>query len=94
MNRKPQAILALLLLLPLLIMGTAVMAQTSPSFNLEWHVIANGGQESISASYRVNGTFGQSTASQPIASGNSFIVSSGYWFIETGETVYLPLIVR
>lgn len=94
MKWKRHVILALLLLLPLLIVGSAVLAQISPSFNLEWHVIASGGQESASANYYVKGTFGQSLASQPQAGGTSFTVSSGYWFVETGEMAYLPLIVR
>lgn len=78
------------LLLLLLLVGTAVWAQTSGSFNLEWHVIGNGGQASSSASYQVNGTIGQSMASQPEADGRGFAVSSGYWFGDARTTIYLP----
>jgi len=79
----------------LLVVGGAVaVAQTSARFNLEWHVVGSGGGESSSASYHVNGTIGQSIASQPAAESASFVVSSGYWFVDTGTTIYLPTILR
>ncbi|MFQ5400679.1 MAG: hypothetical protein ACE5E7_13920 [Anaerolineae bacterium] len=45
-------------LLILAVAGAAVLAQTSASFNLEWHVMGNGGGASSSAGYQVNGTIG------------------------------------
>lgn len=82
--------LASLFLLVISFVSTVVLAQTSASFNLEWNVIGSGGQESSSANYSVNGTIGQGIASQPSASSASFSVSSGFWYIDTGTTVYLP----
>lgn len=91
MKRNHQKIgLALACLLLLFIVGTAVWAQTSGSFNLEWHVIGNGGQVSTSASYQVNGTIGQPIASQPEADGRGSAVSSGYWFGDQRTVIYLP----
>ena len=86
-------IVALCLLLLLAAVGTAVWAQSSGGFNLEWHVIGGGGQESLSANFRVSGTVGQSLASPPTAASASYRVSSGYWFAETGTRLYLPVLV-
>jgi len=85
---------ALAAVLLLLAGGAVALAQTSTRFNLEWHVIGSGGGESSSASYQVNGTVGQSITSQPTSESASFVVSSGYWFVDTGTTVYLPTILR
>jgi hypothetical protein len=41
--------------------GGAVLAQISPSYNLEWHVIG-GGQPASSTHYAVQGTAGQAPA--------------------------------
>ena len=95
MKRKHSVLfLALIFLLGASIWGTAVLAQTSSNFNLEWNVIGNGGQESTSANYSVNGTIGQGIASQPFANSTSYKVSSGYWFANSGAIIYLPTIVK
>ena len=79
-----------------------VAAQTSPNYNLEWHVIGGGGQAVSSASYRVNGTVGQAVTSphppQPQYQASAhFVISQGYWFGD-GITIrwpaYLPLVTR
>jgi hypothetical protein len=91
-RRKVGAALAGLLLL--LVGGAVTLAQTSAGFNLEWHVIGSGGGASSSASYHVNGTIGQSIASQPASASANFVVGSGYWFVDTGTTIYLPTVLR
>lgn len=96
MKQKKQRIVVLAVMLLLLAFGVAALAQTSPGFNLEWHVIGGGGGESSSADYRVHGTIGQSVASPPTASGAGFVISSGFWPGGTaaGTTVYLPVIFK
>jgi len=97
MHTRSKLILLVLLLLLVLVVGTTVLAQSSAGFDLSWHVIGSGGGASSSASYRVNGTIGQSIANQPAAGGTSFTVSSGYWFVDTGTTgttLYLPAILK
>jgi hypothetical protein len=76
-----------------LIAGGVALAQTSPSYNLEWHVIGGGGQPVASAHYAVNSTAGQGAASPLYSASASYVVSSGYWFRPTYAT-YLPLILR
>jgi hypothetical protein len=93
-HNHPAIFLTLAALLLLLITGAAVLAQSSASFDLSWHVIGSGGGESSSAGYHVNGTIGQSAASQPISGSASFRVSSGYWAVNTGTTVYLPAVLK
>ena len=93
MRQKIKSIHLLLLLL-LMAIGTVTLAQTSPSFDLSWHVIGGGGGESASASYQLNGTIGQSVASPPTASSASFALSSGFWAADSGMRVYLPAIKK
>jgi hypothetical protein len=101
MNRKRTfMILALALLLPALAVGgvflrsaTPAVAQTSASYNLEWHVIGGGGQPAASTHYLVNSTAGQGAASPPYSTSGHYVVSGGYWFAQIYK-VYLPLVVR
>lgn len=78
--------------------ASLILAQTSASFGLNWHVIDSGGGGATSANYRVAGAIGQGLASQPTSSSASFVVSSGYWFGNTDSAaapdtvIYLPLI--
>ncbi len=81
-------------LLLLLTVGTAVWAQSSANFDLSWNVIGSGGAVSNSASYALQGTIGQSVASQPSAGSASFGLNSGYWPLGQGTTVYLPTILN
>lgn len=94
MKQKHTAVLLTLALLLLLAAGAAVLAQTSAGFNLEWHVIGSGGGESASTDYHVNGTIGQSTASQPDMGSAGFQLSSGYWFVGASNKVFLPVLVK
>jgi hypothetical protein len=91
-QKKQRTVILAVTMLLLLSFGAAVLAQTSTGFNLEWHVIGGGGNESSSADYRVQGTIGQSVTSPPTASSAGFVVSSGYWPGGTPgrNKVYLP----
>jgi hypothetical protein len=101
MNRKrTSSLLAVTALLVALGIGSAALrsvapaaAQTSPSYNLEWHVIGSGGQPVTSASYAVNSTAGQGATSPPASIGSHYTVSGGYWF-SPFYMVYLPLVLR
>ncbi len=87
----------LAILLALTAIGGAVLAQSSTSFDLEWHVIGSGGQPVSSASYVVNSTVGQGVASSPYLMSDNFAISGGYWFgdgITLVHKVYLPLVLR
>lgn len=95
MNRKHILVIAALVtLLASLVVGSAVLAQTSASFNLEWHVIGGGGEPVTSAHYAVNSTAGQGLASPLYSISSSYAVSSGYWFRGDFYSIYLPLILR
>ncbi len=79
----------------LVMLTIGVLAQSSAGFNLDWHVLGNGGGEAASLNYRVNGTIGQSIAAPPASSSASFNVSGGYWFGEANSiTIYLPLVLK
>ena len=89
-DNKRMILAALTCLLLLSTAGLVVRAQSSARFNLDWHVVGSGGGESASSNYQVNGTIGQGVASPPAVASANYIVSSGYWFVETEVTVYLP----
>jgi len=84
---------ALALSLLILSIGGVALAQTSTSFDLEWHVIGGGGQPVASASYVVNSTAGQGAASPPYSVSTHYAVSGGYWF-GVAYSVYLPTLLR
>lgn len=91
--------IALLCLLALLVLslraGDSALAQTSAHYNLEWHVIAGGGQPTSSVNYRVNATVGQGVASPPLVTSASYRLSAGYWFPGIVPwRLYLPLVMR
>jgi hypothetical protein len=96
MSRKHVLVTAALAtLLAGLGLSGAVVAQTSSSFNLEWHVIGGGGQPASSARYTVNSTAGQGAASPPLSASAHYVVSGGYWHSGWGmRAVYLPLVLR
>ena len=93
MKQKQQKLLVgVVAVLLLLLIGTAVWAQTSAGFNLEWHVIGNGGGESSSAHYQVNGTVGQPVVGS-VTDRNEYVVTTGYWSFSSQTFVYLPIVV-
>jgi len=92
MSRKKVFGVSLLVLLVAVIAGPA-LAQTSPSYDLEWHVIGGGGQPVSSASYAVNSTAGQGAASPPYSASASYAVSGGYWFTPV-YGIYLPIVLK
>ena len=95
MRRKQKQLLLLVAgMLLIFLVGTAVLAQTSAGFNLEWHVMKNGGGKSSSASYIVNGTIGQSISRPAESNPANQIVSSGYWYVDSKKDIYLPMIIK
>ncbi len=97
MHKGTILILTFTTLLLALVAGSAVLAQTSASYNLEWHVIGGGGQPVTSAHYAVNSTAGQGAASPPYLASSSYVVSGGYWFggdLAFFHSVYLPVVLK
>ena len=93
MSKKRLLLLTAGLLL-FIVVGTAVLAQTSTNFNLEWHVIGGGGQPAASTNYRVNGTVGQGFAGPPAQSGSQAQLTSGYWVVGVEQYIFLPTVLR
>ena len=93
MKRKGMLTVSLIFLLAAVVIGGPALAQTSPSYNLEWHVIGGGGQPVSSANYVVNSTAGQGAASPPYSASASYVVSGGYWFTPV-YGIYLPVVLK
>ena len=93
MSKKRIALFSAGVLL-LIVVGTAVLAQTSANFNLEWHVMAGGGQTATSANYQIDGTIGQSLAGPPAQISTSSQLTSGYWVVGIEQHIFLPSIMK
>ena len=98
MKRKAAFTVCVMVLLAAVAIGGSALAQTSASYNLEWHVIGGGGQPVSSASYAVNSTAGQGAASPPYSISPSYVVSGGYWFGEGFSPLihftHLPVVLK
>ena len=84
--------IALALLLCLLLAGS-VWAQTSPHYDLRWHVVASGGREWMAAGNRqASGTLGQLAIGR--TQSDSYNLCTGYWcgIRREGFNLYLPII--
>ena len=96
---KMRLIAVSLALLVVLAAVGIVWAQTSPNYDLSWHVLSPGGQEwSSSGTHMVNGTLSQ-FAIGPAAAAGGHSLGSGYWYGVRRVTtapyrVYLPLVLR
>ncbi len=89
----------------LLLILTVALAQSATGFRIDRFVIAGGGGDLTSASYRLQGTLGQSIAhSEPAVSG-SYRVQGGFWPPPAADAppgtptpsdhrIYLPLVFR
>jgi hypothetical protein len=88
-------ILTLGLLLALVLVGPAVLAQSG--YDLSWWTVDGGGGVSQSAdgTYSVHGTIGQPDAGAPL-SGGDYSLTGGFWGagVSAGVDVFLPLVVR
>ena len=73
--------------------GNVALAQISPHYALEWHIIGGGGQLVKSAHYVVNSTIGQGAASPPLSVSAHYALSGGYW-LPGGYRVYVPVVLR
>ncbi len=82
-------LVTLLAALILLVTAGVTWAQTSPNYDLSWHVVSAGGRERMtSGTSMVHGTLSQ-FAIGPASSGQT-AVGSGYWYgIRLAQAVYL-----
>jgi len=86
------ALLVALLFCPVL--ASLALAQSSTSFDLSWHVLGGGGHGMSSATYAMEGTFGQVMVEE--AESEHYGLAGGFWDPRLGEQhmVYLPLVLR
>jgi len=88
--------IALAVVVGLLVVGTAALAQAGGSFDLAWKKVSGGGGKSIGGTYELGGTAGQADAG--VLSGGGFSVAGGFWGVgisaPPGYKLYLPLIMK
>jgi hypothetical protein len=73
-SKKRLTVLACLLSLACI---TIIYAQTSPNYNLSWHVIGGGGGPMSSTNYRMASTVGQIIG---VSSSENYRLEAGYWY--------------
>jgi hypothetical protein len=90
-------VLALATLLLALTVGGAVLAQSSASYNLEWHALGGGGGPAASDSYAVHGIAGQTASGASPLSSDSYELTGGYWGgggYQQYYSIHLPIVLR
>ena len=80
-----------LLLACLLAVAVPVQAQSSPGYDLSWHVVAGGGGRLEGAAYTLQGSAGQPATDS--LQGSSYTLASGFW-VGGIYRLYLPLVRR
>ena len=83
-----------LLLLPPLLFGTVVLAQSGGGYDLSWYTVDGGGYTwSTGGNYSLGGTIGQADAGTLFGGGYS--LGGGFWGGTAIEyPIYLPLVLR
>jgi len=79
MNQRSLAILIISMVLLTAVAATAVQAQNSTPYGLDWSVFGSGGESAQSNSFVINGSFGQTADSPPQSSSAGYNVTSGFW---------------
>ncbi len=81
-----------------LILVSSAWAQTSPSYDLSWHVLAGGGQNMASTNRLVYSTLGQFAIGPAYSTNNT--LAAGYWYgihrlapVPT-YSIYLPIVIK
>jgi len=100
MNTKFRRLgIGVLLLLPLLLLASVALAQSSDGYSLFWWTVDNGGATFASGGdYSLGGTTGQPDAG--VLSGGSYTLGGGFWVGLEGAAppveydIYLPLVMR
>lgn len=80
-----------ILLACLLAVVVPVMAQSSPGYDLSWHVVAGGGGRMEGTAYTLSGTAGQPVVDR--LPGGGYVLAGGFW-VGGIYRVYLPLTLR
>ena len=90
---KTRIYVPIALILALLIVPTAALAQSGGDYDLSWSTIDGGGGVSSGGDYTLQGTIGQADAGT--VSGGDYTLSGGFWPGAGGNyRIYLPLVLR
>jgi hypothetical protein len=84
-----------LVLLLVLITAAAVLAQTSDSFDLGWHLLSGGGGTRQSASFRLDDVLGQWADGRTASVARQ--VDPGYWPAgpaDMAQHIFLPVVAH
>jgi putative copper export protein len=79
------------LLACLLAVAVPVLAQSSPGYDLSWHVVGGGGGRLEGTAYTLHGTAGQPVVD--LLPGGGYVLAGGFW-VGGIYRVYLPLTLR
>ena len=71
--------------------STAVIANATPGYAIDWWTVASGGGISSNDGYAVNGTAGQSAAG--VLTGDQYTLKGGFWPGQPAtQYIFLPLL--
>ncbi|NPV08255.1 MAG: hypothetical protein HPY83_09890 [Anaerolineae bacterium] len=85
--------LGTVVLLALLLVGGAALAQTGGPYDLTWHTFDGGGGTTSGGPYALSGTIGQPDAQ--VMTGDPYTLQGGFWGgSASGIVVYTPLVLR
>ena len=99
MKTSMKHITLLLILVALLLITGAVLAQTGGGYDLTWYTVDNGGGRLTGGSYTLAGTAGQPEPG-PALTGGGYTLYSGFWPgagaapAPPKKYIYLPLVLR
>ncbi len=74
--------------------GVPVLAQSSPNYAAQSHVLSGGGPKTVSPNYTLQATLGQS-AGIGISSSDNYFHYAGFWYtLNLRQMLFLPLMMR
>ncbi|CUS04040.2 exported protein of unknown function [Candidatus Promineifilum breve] len=86
----------LFILLLILTLAGAVLAQVSPYFDVGWHVLSGGGGSRGSAGYQIDDTLGQWSGG--LSNSAHYQLTTGFWHtsgvIVKTQLIYAPVVIN
>ena len=92
--RWKNIVVLLAMAVAVVLVGSAVFAQTGDGFDLSWNVMGGGGAEGplTGSGFSLRGTIGQTAVGT--FSDATYQIGNGYWYGVGQHHIYLPLVMN